>query len=124
MSANVSAYVEKFNEEKKEWDLATPNPISTRLNYILPDYNELPRLQHQDLSSELKSAFPVEESGQCYASFYTTTLEELEEKVNQDVRGIYSKLNVIIKAMGVHPIYTNDGEESAWYDEEGEKEKQ
>lgn len=123
MGVNVAAYVEKFNEETKEWGLVTQEPISTRLKYVIDDYDELPRIQHKELSKEMQGKFKPDADGNQYASFHVTDLEALEEKVSNDVRSAYVKINTIIKALGVRPIYRDDGEESVWYDEDGEKEK-
>ena len=114
MGVDVAAYVERKNKETNKWELVTESPVSTRLKYIIDDFDELPRIQWGDLSEGIQKKFPKDENGQAYATFYVTTLEDLEREVEKQTTSTFTRINTIVKALGAYRIYRDDGEESAW----------
>ena len=82
MGVNVSAYVERKNQDGS-WELVTTSPVSSNLKNILKDYNEYGNLEWDDLSAGLKEKFKKDESGNCYCSFHTVTMSELEGEVER-----------------------------------------
>lgn len=121
MGVDVSAYVEKKNKETGKWELVTENPVSSRLKYILDDYNEIQKIGWDDLSDGLKEKFKKDDSGNVYANFHVTTLDELENSAARLTSETYTRINTIVKALGATRIYRDDGEE-LWGDGEGSKE--
>lgn len=118
MSMNLSAYIEKKNEETGNWELVTDKPISTRLKYVLDNYDNKRRINWDELSDGLKEKYTKDkESGMVYGSFYMTSLYELESEVNSSLSSEFSKVNMIIKALGCSQLYSNDGEELEYYDD-------
>ena len=58
----------------------------------------------------------------CYASFYTKTIPELEDEVSKKIHDAYTKLNVVVKALGCSKVYSDDGDElEPWGDDDKEK---
>lgn len=112
MSINLSAYVE-VKQDDGSWKLVTENPICTRLKYIIEDYDELPKLNWENLSSGMKEKFKMED-GHCWATFHYTTLENLESKSEKDMTQIFTKVNLIVKAMGVECTHSDEGEDIDW----------
>ena len=103
MGYNISAYIERKNNNG-EWELVSTNPISSRLKYIFPEYQDFASLTWENISKGLQEKFPQETlpDGKtvCYYSFYTKTLSQLEEE-------------------GCNRIYSDDGDEiEPWGDEE------
>ena len=127
MGYNIAAYVEHKNKDTGKWELVTRNPISSYLKYIFEDYNEYPKLKWEDLSSGLQEKFKKEKNEStgeevCYASFYTKTTQELEDAVSSKIHNAYTKLNMVVKALGCSRVYSDDGDElDPWGDEEKEK---
>lgn len=115
MSVNLSAYIEKKDKSTGEWKLVTEKPVFSRLKYILDDYNELPRLKPGDVSKELLSRYSYGDekgvSNEVYGTFYVTTIDELNKKVNHGIEHAFSKINTIVKALGCVPVYDNCGDE-------------
>ena len=126
MGYDVSAYVEKKNADGK-WELVTPDAVSARLKYIFEDYNEYPKLNWEDLSSGLQEKYKKEKNEStgeemCYASFYTKTTQGLEDAVSTKIHNAYTKLNMVVKALGCPRVYSDDGDElEPWGDEEKDK---
>ena len=54
---NLSAYVEQKNNETGKWELVTDTPISTRLKYIIDNYDTNPRVSWDELSDGLKEKY-------------------------------------------------------------------
>lgn len=114
MGVDISAYVEKKNKETNKWELETIHPIASRLKYIIEDYRELPQVNWEDLSEGLQVKFNKDEDGRCYAGFYATTIQALEDSVSSKVRECFTRLNMVVKALGCQKIYNDDGEEMDW----------
>lgn len=127
MGYNIAAYVEHKNKDTGKWDLVTEKPISSYLKYIFEDYNEYPKLKWEDLSDGLKGIYPQEKDdttgeSKCYASFYTKTTQELEDAVSSKIHDAYTKLNMVVKALGCHRVYSDDGDElESFGDEDKDK---
>ena len=128
MSYNITAYVERKNKDTGKWELVTEKPISSYLKYIFEDYNEYPKLNWEDLSDGLKGIYPLETldsttgEAKCYTSFYTKTTQELEDDVSSKIHDAYTKLNMVVKALGCSRVYSDDGDElESWGDDEGNK---
>ena len=99
MGVNVSAYVERKNEDGS-WKLVTASPVSSNLKHILKDYNEYGRLQWEDLSDGLKEKFKKDESGNCYCSFHLVTVSELEGEISGSIKQTFTRVNTIVEALG------------------------
>ena len=110
MSVNIAGYVEVKGEDGK-WKLVTEHPVCSRLKYIIEDYIDLPRLKWDYLSEDLQKKYQKDENGEVYASFYTTTVYDIETKISDEVKDTFTKLNVIVKALGANRMYSDDGEE-------------
>lgn len=124
MGMNLSAYVEKKNKETGNWELVTEGPISTRLKYVIGDYDRKTKVLWDSLSNGLKEKFKKDpENGMVYANFYETTLEELESEVSSSLTSCFSKLNLIVKALGCDHIYSEDGEELEYLGESSKEDK-
>lgn len=126
MGYNIGAYVEHKNKDTGKWDLVCKKPISSYLKYIFDDYQDYPRLKWEDLSSGLQEIYKKEKDSEgkevCYASFYTKTTQELEDAVSSKIHNAYTKLNMVVKALGCSKVYSDDGEElEPWGDEDNEK---
>lgn len=127
MSYNITAYVERKNKDTGKWELVTEKPISSYLKYIFEDYNEYPKLNWEDLSIGLQEKYKKEKNEStgeemCYASFYTKTTQELEDAVSTKIHNAYTKLNMVVKALGCSRVYSDDGDElESWGDDEGNK---
>lgn len=110
MSVNIAGYVEVKGEDGK-WKLVTEHPVCSRLKYIIEDYHELPRLKWEDVSEGLQNRYQKDENGEVYASFYRTSLSDIETKISNEVKETFTKLNVIVEALGADKMYSDDGEE-------------
>ena len=126
MGYNIGAYVEHKNKDTGKWDLVCKKPISSYLKYIFDDYQDYPRLKWEDLSSGLQEIYKKEKDSEgkevCYASFYTKTTQELEDAVSSKIHNAYTKLNMVVKALGCSKVYSDDGEElEPWGEEDNEK---
>jgi hypothetical protein len=127
MGYNIAAYVERKDKETGKWVLATERPISSYLKYIFDDFKEYPTLGWEELSEGLQNIYKREKDEstgeeRCYASFYTKTTQELEDAVSANIHDAYTKLNMIVKALGCSKVYSDDGEElEPWGDDEQEK---
>ena len=126
MGYNIGAYVEHKNKDTGKWDLVCKKPISSYLKYIFDDYQDYPRLKWEDSSSGLQEIYKKEKDSDgkevCYASFYTKTTQELEDAVSSKIHNAYTKLNMVVKALGCSKVYSDDGEElEPWGDEDNEK---
>ena len=126
MGYNIGAYVEHKNKDTGKWDLVCKKPISSYLKYIFDDYQDYPKLKWEDLSSGLQEIYKKEKDSEgkevCYASFYTKTTQELEDAVSSKIHNAYTKLNMVVKALGCSKVYSDDGEElEPWGDEDNEK---
>lgn len=127
MGYNIAAYVEHKNKDTGKWELVTETPISSYLKYIFKDYQDYPKLNWKDLSSGLQEKFKKEKNEStgeevCYASFYTQTMQKLENDVSTDIHDAYTKLNMIVKALGCSRVYSDDGDElDSWNDEGNDK---
>lgn len=118
MGYDVSAYVEKKNADGK-WELVTPEAVSSRLKYIFEDYKEFPEVKWDDLSDGMKEKFKKDENGQVYSTFHTATLQALEDKTSTKINEVFTRLNMIVKALGCGKVYSDDGEElEPWGDDE------
>jgi hypothetical protein len=122
MGVNVSAYVERKNQDGS-WELVTTSPVSSNLKNILKDYNEYGNLEWDDLSAGLKEKFKKDESGNCYCSFHTVTMSELEGEVESSLKQTFTRVNTIVEALGCTRIYRDDGEELGWGDDGEDKDK-
>ena len=127
MGYNIGAYVEHKNKDTGKWELVTQNPISSYLKYIFKDYKDYPKLKWEDLSSGLQEKFKKEKNEStgeevCYANFYTQTMQNLEDAVSSEIHNSYTKLNMVVKALGCPRVYSDDGDElEPWGDEEKDK---
>ena len=126
MGYNIGAYVEHKNKDTGKWDLVCKKPISSYLKYIFDDYQDYPRLKWEELSSGLQEIYKKEKDSEgkevCYASFYTKTTQELEDAVSSKIHNAYTKLNMVVKALGCSKVYSDDGEElEPWGEEDNEK---
>ncbi len=126
MGYSIEAYVEHKNKDTGNWELVTEKPISTCLKYIFDDYQEFPRLEWDNLSQGLKDKYKKEKDSEgkevCYSSFYTKTPLELEDAVSDKIRDTYTRLNVVVKALGCSRVYSDDGDEiEPWGDDEKDK---
>jgi hypothetical protein len=126
MGYNIAAYVERKNKDTGKWELVCKKPISSYLKYIFDDYQDYPRLKWEDLSSGLQEIYKKEKDSEgkevCYASFYTKTTQELEDSVSSKIHDAYTKLNMVVKALGCSRVYSDDGEElEPWGDDEEDK---
>ena len=122
MGYDVSAYVEKKNANGK-WELVTPRAVSSRLKYIFDDYNKFPTLSWDEVSDGLKEMYKKDENGNVYSSFHVATLQELEDKSGAKINETFTRLNVIVKALGCERVFSDDGDElEPWGDDE-EKDK-
>lgn len=126
MGYNIAAYVEHKNKDTNKWELVCKKPISSYLKYIFDDYQDYPRLKWEDLSSGLQEIYKKEKDSEgkevCYASFYTKTTQELEDSVSSKIHDAYTKLNMVVKALGCSRVYSDDGEElEPWGDDEEDK---
>ena len=123
MGYNIGAYVEHKNKDTGKWELVTQNPISSYLKYIFEDYQEYPRLNWEELSTGLQGKYKKEKDSEgnevCYATFYTKTISELENKVSTKIHDAYTKLNVVVKALGCNKVYSDDGDELEPWGEDG-----
>lgn len=120
MGYDISAYVEKKDGDK--WVLTSDRPISSRLKYIIDDYNDFNGLNWDDLSDGLKGIFKKDEDGNVYHSFYVARIEDIEAKISEKIKEFYVRLNTIIKALGCQRFQSDDGEElEPWGDEDKEK---
>ena len=111
MGVDVSAYVEKKNTETGKWELSTMDAVSTRLKYILDEWNDMKKVDWEDLSEGLKNKYPKAADGTTYATFHVSTLDELEMEVSRKTTETFTRINTIIKALGVDRMYSDDGEE-------------
>lgn len=117
MGVDVSAYVEKKNMETGKWELSTQDAVSTRLKYILEGWNDMKNVDWEDLSEGLKNKYPKAADGTTYATFHVSTLDELEMEVSRKTAETFTRINTIIKALGVDRMYSDDGEEvESWSD--------
>lgn len=126
MGYNIAAYVERKNKDTNKWELVCKKPISSYLKYIFDDYQDYPRLKWEELSSGLQEIYKKEKDNEgkevCYASFYTKTTQELEDSVSSKIHDAYTKLNMVVKALGCSRVYSDDGEElEPWGDDEEDK---
>ena len=126
MGYNIGAYVEHKNKDTGKWDLVCKKPISSCRKYIFDDYQDYPRLKWEELSSGLQEMYKKEKDSEgkevCYASFYTKTTQELEDAVSSKIHNAYTKLNMVVKALGCSKVYSDDGEElEPWGEEDNEK---
>ena len=126
MGYNIAAYVEHKNKNLNKWELVCKKPVSCYLKYIFDDYQNYPKLNWEDLSVGLQAIYKKEKDSEgkevCYASFYTKTTQELENAVSSKIRNAYTKLNMVVKALGCSKVYSDDGEElEPWDDENNEK---
>ena len=126
MGYNIGAYVEHKNKDTGKWELVTEKPISSYLKYIFEDYQDYPKLNWEDLSAGLQEKYKKEKDSEgkevCYASFYTKTVQELEDEVSKKIHDAYTKLNVVVRALGCVRMYSDDGDElEPWEDESAEK---
>lgn len=126
MGYNIAAYVEHKNKDTGKWELVCRKPISCCLKYILDDYSDYPRLKWEELSTGLQELYKKEKDSEgnevCYATFYTQTPQGLETAVDRKIKETFTKLNVIVRALGCQRIYSDEGEElEPWGDESGEK---
>ena len=110
MSYNISAYVERKGGDGK-WELVTERPVSSNLKYVFEDYRNFRQLNWEDVSDGLQKKYAKEDDGTCFANFYVATLDELEEKVSADARTAYTRMNMVVRALGCSRIYNDDGEE-------------
>lgn len=117
MGVQVHTYNEKKNDDGK-WELTTKKPITSMAKYIIGDYNQCGRLNYADLSDGLKEIYKPNEDGIPYESFYVTTMEKLENKVNNMVTNTFTKLNVIIKALGCVPYHDDEGSDMDYPDDD------
>lgn len=122
MGYDVSAYIEKKNAEGK-WELVTPDAISARLKYIFEDYKEFPEVKWDDLSDGMKEKFKKDENGNVYSTFHATTLQALEDKTSTKINECFTRLNMIVKALGCSKVYSDDGEELAGWGDDEKKDK-
>jgi hypothetical protein len=118
MGVNVSAYVERKGADGK-WELMTAKAVCSNLKYVIEDYNELPRVEWDELSDGLKERFTMEKDdttgeARCYANFYSTTLQDLENELSKRTRETFVRINTIVTALGAARIYNDDGEEMDW----------
>lgn len=120
MGVNVSAYVERKNQDGS-WELVTESTVSSNLKHILKDYDEYDRIEWDNLSNGLKEKYKKDESGNCYYTFRATTLAELESKINESVKQTFTRVNTIVEALGCSRIYNDDGEEMCWGGDDDEK---
>lgn len=124
MGYDVSVYVEKRNVENNKWELVTPHAVSSRLKYIFDDYNKFQKVNWDDLSDGLKEMYKLEKDdttgeARCYTSFYSTTLQELEDKNNGKISDCFTRLNMVVKALGCERVFSDDGDElEPWGDDE------
>ena len=118
MGVDVSAYVERKNKDTGKWELVTENAVSTRLKYVIEDYNELPRMKWEDLSEGMQAKFKKDENGNVFCNFHVTTLDDLEKSVSSRAHDVFSRMNTIVKALGVDRIYSDDGDEIDCYGED------
>ena len=127
MGYNIAAYVEHKNKETGKWELVCKKPVSSYLKYIFNDYKDYPSLKWEDLSEGLQNIYPKEKNettgeDTCYYSFYTQTMQQLEDDVSSKIHDAYIKLNMVVKALGCPRVYSDDGDElEPWGDEEKEK---
>lgn len=126
MGYNIAAYVEHKNKDTNKWELICKKPVSSYLKYIFDDYQDYPRLKWEELSSGLQEIYKKEKDTEgkevCYASFYTKTTQELEDSVSSKIHDAYTKLNMVVKALGCSRVYSDDGEElEPWGDDEEDK---
>ena len=112
MGVDVSAYVEKKNKETGKWELSTQEAVSARLKYILEDWDEMKKVNWDDLSVGIQNKYPKDENGQTYATFHATTLDELESEVARKTSETFTRINTIVKALGADRVYNDDGEET------------
>jgi hypothetical protein len=124
MGYDVSAYVEKKNKETGKWDLVTPQAVSARLKYIFDDYNKFPQVKWDDLSDGMKGMYKQEKDdttgeARCYTNFYVTTLQELEDKTSDKINDCFTRLNMVVKALGCERVFSDEGDElEPWGDDE------
>lgn len=122
MGYNIAAYVEHKNKDSNKWELMCKKPVSCYLKYIFDDYQNYPKLNWEDLSVGLQAIYKKEKDSEgkevCYASFYTKTTQELENVVSSKIRNAYTKLNMVVTALGCSRVYSDDGEELEPYDDE------
>lgn len=112
MGVDVTAYVEKKNNETGKWELSTQEAVSARLKYILEDWDDMKKVDWDDLSDGLQKKYPKDENGLAYATFYVTTLDELESEVARRTTETFTRVNTIIKALGADRVYSDEGEET------------
>ena len=112
MGVDVAAYVEKKNKETGKWELSTQDAVSARLKYILEDWNDMKKVDWDDLSDGLQKKYPKDENGQTYATFHVTTLDNLEDAVAKKTTETFTRINTIVKALGADRVYSDDGEET------------
>lgn len=117
---DISAYIEKRNADGK-WELVSDRPICSSLKYIVDDWSDLSILKWDDLSEGMKAIYRKDKSGQVYSSFRMATLSYMEGVVESMVREAYTKINVILKALGAETVYSDDGEELCVGDESKER---
>ena len=76
----------------------------SEMKYIFEDYQEYPRLNWEELSTGLQEKYKKDKDSEgnevCYASFYTKTVQELEDEVAKKIHDAYTKLNVVVRALG------------------------
>ena len=120
MGVHLSAYVEEKTD--KGWKMVSKESPSHYLESIFSTYSRDFRRENWDnLSDGLKKKYPKEEKENiCYATFYVSTIEEIESKINANIHDIFTRLNLVLKALGSDRIYNDDGEESAGYESESE----
>ena len=97
MGYNISAYIERKNNNG-EWELVSTNPISSRLKYIFPEYQDFASLTWENISKGLQEKFPQETlpDGKtvCYYSFYTKTLSQLAEDIWYNLKEINPDMGI------------------------------
>ena len=126
MGYNIGAYVEHKNKDTGKWDLVTENPVSSYLKYIFDDYQEYPKLDWEKLSTGLQGKYKKEQdpggNEVCYATFYTKTISDLENEVSTKIHDAYTKLNMVVKALGCNKVYSDDGDElEPWGEDDKEQ---
>lgn len=120
MGYDISAYVEKKNKDTSKWDLVTTNAVSSRLKHIFNDYRDFRQIGWDDLSTGMQEHYKKDEEGNVWCNFYVVTLQELEGITNRRINDVFTKLNVIVKALGCSKVFSDEGEElEPWGDDDG-----
>ena len=111
MGITASAYIER--KEGGKWVLANGGrPVSTSLRYIFPDYNEVfTKIGADAVSEELRGKYLAPDGKSVYATFYQTTVGELDSMVDRALGEVWTEINTIVRALGVPITHTRNGEE-------------